>query len=83
MAFHRLGPFQRQALLIGTMMSFGFAAATLVSRIPVAPWLTESVPALTGALLLWSPYVGLAFIAADALRRSDTALWCCLWRSPS
>ncbi len=67
MAFHRLGPFQRHALLIGAIMSFGLAAAIFVLRIPVEAWLTESVPALFGSLLLWSPYVGLAFIAADAL----------------
>lgn len=52
--------------MTGVVVSLGFAAIVFVARVPLEAWLAESVPALTGAVLLWSPYAGLAFIAADA-----------------
>lgn len=67
MGLRRLDRFQRRALITGVIATFGFAVAVVVLRVPPEDWPAEFVPAMVGAAFLCSPYVALAFIAAEAL----------------
>ncbi len=66
MATHGLSGFQRGALLIGAGVSLGVVAALFPLRIPLSEWPAASLPALLAGVMLWTPYVGPAFIAEDS-----------------
>lgn len=64
-----LSAYQRQTLIVGCVAAFGFPIVVMAFFIPLSGWLIALGSVLFGGLILWTPFLGLAFIAGEARSR--------------